>query len=522
MICRYRVISWSRIAFFAALGIFNHTQILSQSVESLPDEPYDFCRTEEVHEIRMEFDPAYRAGFLRHSHELDSILKSPSLLRGSAPPQYTIPIVVHIIHLGEAVGTGSNISDDQVYAAIDGLNDRYSNAIGMGLDIEIEFCLATRAPDGCATTGILRVDGSGVTNYAAEGIEYDNCGADEQEIKDLSRWPTLDYYNVWVVHDICGNYSGYAYFPNGNPYDGTVIVDGSMTYNSRTLAHELGHGLNLRHTFNGDGGGDLCPPDNNCMTQGDLICDTPPHKRDDCDTANPCTGGGIWHNSRYNYMSYCGMSLAQGRFTSDQKDRMRAAIVAFPRSALLQSEGCDAPIGAEILSSDEPMCPGEERILTGFPDDGEFEVVSGPGDLSGDILTALGEGIIVLEFASCAGTLFQESIVFGEPQPEINSDSSPMCIEETRVLNGFPNGGAFSVLSGPGFLDGAVLTATGSGVIDIQYTVIENECSGETFQSIDVYNNPDPYFENDNSGMCVGETRVPASPGSRLPGIGPR
>ncbi|WP_254244779.1 hypothetical protein [Hymenobacter sp. BRD67] len=40
---------------------------------------------------------------------------------------YTLPVVVHIIHNGEAVGTGSNISQAQVQSQLDVLNEDYRN-----------------------------------------------------------------------------------------------------------------------------------------------------------------------------------------------------------------------------------------------------------------------------------------------------------------------------------------------------------------------------------------------------------
>jgi hypothetical protein len=188
------------------------------------------------------------------------------------PPVYTIPVVVHVIHLGEPVGTGSNLSDEQIQDAINGLNQRFANSNGQGVDIEINFCLATQTPDGCPSNGIVHINGSGVPNYVAEGIAYDGpCGASESAIKALSHWPPLDYYNIWVVWDICGDWAGYAYYPNGSDLDGTVIGSAFMTGDAKTLSHELGHGLNLRHTFQGDGDGNDCPPNGNCMNNGDLI-----------------------------------------------------------------------------------------------------------------------------------------------------------------------------------------------------------------------------------------------------------
>mgnify|MGYP000986645203 CR=1 FL=1 len=127
------------------------------------------CGTDDYHEHLIATDATYRKNFLFHTHQLDSVLNSKPPVRSALPTQYTIPVVVHVIHLGEPVGTGSNISDAQILDAINGLNERFANSNGQGLDCEIDFCLATQTPDGCPTNGINRVDGSGVPGYATEG-----------------------------------------------------------------------------------------------------------------------------------------------------------------------------------------------------------------------------------------------------------------------------------------------------------------------------------------------------------------
>jgi len=270
------------------------------------------CGTDMMHRHRMTTDSAYRTSYIQNQDLVRNKVAAmqqgaaTSLSAGSA---YQIPVVVHIIHLGEPVGVGSNISDSQVVDAIDGLNARFAGTMGMGPDIEMQFCLAQTDPTGCPTTGIVRADGSSVALYASEGIfSSEGCGADEDAIKSLSRWPVDEYYNIWVVHDICGEIAGYAYYPYGGPNDGTVMDSEYMSSETHVLTHEVGHGLNLAHTFDGDDDGNTCPQDFNCAVDGDQVCDTPPHKVDDCDS-NPCTSSGNFLNSSYNFMSYCWFAL---------------------------------------------------------------------------------------------------------------------------------------------------------------------------------------------------------------------
>ena len=316
--------------------------LLALSLGSIPLIPFaqnldSLCGSSELHQHLLNSNPEYAKHFLNLESQVQYIIENG--YNGFLPDVFTIPVVVHVIHLGESVGSGTNISDAQILDAIDGLNDRYSNTIGSGLDIEINFCLATRDPNGDSTSGIVRVDGSGLTDYAGDGIEFPGCGTGvlQDSVKDLSKWPVSDYYNIWVVNKICGGiYAGYAYFPWGAPYDGTVIISTSMTYGSTTLTHEVGHGYYLYHTFEGYSGS-TCPEDSSCIDNGDRICDTQPHKQTDCGSSNPCSGSGTWDNSRFNYLSYCG---TRNRFSAGQKERMRAAAVVFPRLSLISSLGC--------------------------------------------------------------------------------------------------------------------------------------------------------------------------------------
>lgn len=269
---------------------------------------------------------------------------------GSILPE--IPVVVHVMHVGESVGVGSNISVAQINDAIRGLNDRWSKAVGDGVAIPIRFALAKRAPDGSPSTGIVRYNAAAVPSYVTEGVQIvqNGPGTDDQVLKDLSKWPPEQYYNIWVVRNIQGNVLGFAHYPLFNEapyrYDGTVIESDAMIYNSITLAHELGHAFNLAHTFEGDNSNNTCPIDADCTVDGDGVCDTPPHREDDCGPNNPCSNAGIWDNSRFNYMSYCGDNVST-RFTAGQSDRVLYALRYSSRNTLPISLG-NSPTGNPV------------------------------------------------------------------------------------------------------------------------------------------------------------------------------
>lgn len=319
------------------------------------------CGTEERHKLLMQNDPVYRADYLDTRNRIFEILENTAQkVSRSDDSVYTIPVVVHIIHTGTAIGKGANMTDFQVLSAIQGLNDKFANKIGSSLDIGIQFCLATTDPDGCPTTGINRIDASFIPKYKLNGIAWnDTLGADDKLIKDLSKWPVSQYYNIWVVSEISPpGIAGYAYYPNGNPYDGTVIAHTWMKYDDKTLAHEVGHGLFLKHTFDGDGGNSNCPDDNDCKFDGDMICDTPPHKQGDCDEMSSCLFSPLWNNSRFNYMSYCFPDVTLNRFTPNQRARMRAVLLDDIRNPLLHSNGCQPSSFNSQVSKIDATCPG--------------------------------------------------------------------------------------------------------------------------------------------------------------------
>ncbi|MFL5754210.1 MAG: T9SS type A sorting domain-containing protein [Bacteroidia bacterium] len=280
-----------------------------------------------------------------------------------------IPIVVHVIHLGEAIGTGTNISNAQILGAIQGVNDRYKGANGFGVDMQINFCLAIRDPNGNPTTGINRVDGSAIPNYttngifALQGVSPASCTNNSTAVKDLSKWPTSSYLNIWVVNKHCytaGTLVGQASGQTGSAYDGITIMASYTLQSDISLAHELGHMLLLNHTFQGDAGGTVCPADTSCANNGDLICDTPPHKMYDWGATNPCSATGVWNNSRYNYMSYSWANVpgtfnaTNCYFTQGQKDRARAAAYSVSVENYLNSNACTPP---------SPLDAGIQRFL---------------------------------------------------------------------------------------------------------------------------------------------------------------
>lgn len=311
----------------------------------------DFCGTDFFHNQKMKNDEEYK---MRYYKSMEAIKKiTPQTYKKAAAGIIQIPIVVHVMHKGESYGTGTNISDEYVKKGIKYLNNywrKVSGSLGSGdgVDMKIEFALAVQDEYGNCTTGIDRVNMSGVSSYVNNGVntygtsgikDYDSGGG-VNSLKEYSIWNPTKYYNVWIVDEIdnsnCysgGSFTGgYAYTASshGQPYDGSVVLICSyLSENSTVWAHEMGHAFNLPHTFDGDdanndGIGDRCGDDG--------IVDTPKHIRtssidpsiyfnctnsdvNTCDPSfsavtNPDTGftrnSGTHQDHMHNYMDYTG------------------------------------------------------------------------------------------------------------------------------------------------------------------------------------------------------------------------
>ena len=318
------------------------------------------CAASEMQRLFFEKDPT----LLQRQLALDDAIhqhiqrqKNQPELRHSAV--FTIPVVVHIIHQNGS----ENISDAQVQSAIQHLNDAFAHqghygAAGQGTNIPIQFCLAQRTPSNQATNGITR-DVSGLT---AMGMETDDAA-----LKNLNRWDPRQYVNIWIVRDINSKahgsgVAGYAYYASahGASFDGIVCEAryfGNSPANDVVLIHEVGHYLNLYHTFEGG-----CS-NNNCELEGDRVCDTPPDQAkhtgcvynscstdsDDARPVNPLKTDA--NDLTNNYLDYSPFSC-QHAFTPGQSARMLAAL-QMVRASLLDSPGClppcSQPIAADIV-----------------------------------------------------------------------------------------------------------------------------------------------------------------------------
>ncbi len=248
-----------------------------------------------------------------------------------------IPVVVHVVYNTAA----QNISDAQIQSQIDVLNAdfRKTNADrtnvpaafqGVAADMEIQFQMATRDPNGAATNGITR------TQTTRSFFEYGGSDVNGVFVKQASQggkdaWNPSQYLNMWVCNfgGASSDLLGYATFPTdaGTFKDGVVMgykffgvnpsLGGVFGY-GRTATHEVGHWLNLRHIWG----------DANCGN--DQVADTPTQQTSNggCPTFPKRTCGNTTNGDMFmNYMDYVN-DQCMNMFTTGQKARAQALFAA--------------------------------------------------------------------------------------------------------------------------------------------------------------------------------------------------
>ncbi|MEW6468172.1 MAG: M43 family zinc metalloprotease [Bacteroidota bacterium] len=375
---------------------------------------------------------------------------------------YTIPTIVHVIHNGEAVGSGTNISQNKVNSQFDILNEDFRKTNtdwtntpsawqSLVADCEINFCKAMRDPQGNALSepGIHRVNrntmGWTAPPYSSSYIN--------STIKPATIWDPTKYLNIWVMN-LSGGLLGYATFPAGSgltglsgPF-GTSTTDGVVIlytafgdiapllaqYNKgRTATHEIGHWLGLRHIWGDDGNGNGACSNTECSGT-DYVTDTPNQAdahfgciaSSSTYHANVCTG--TTGEMTMNYMDYTD-DACMYMFTAGQKARMQTCMAnGTYRAPLATSNGC-MPVSVNDIDNKNrfDLFPNPTSgMLTIKPLDqangvnvkiyntiGEviYELkVANPGDIQID-LSAFGNGVYYVELSNDAGKSTQKVTV---------------------------------------------------------------------------------------------------------------
>ena len=316
------------------------------------------CATMQILEKRIAKDPSIKLRMEQSEMQTQKWIAANPMVKKGQQAVITIPVVFHIIHTGELIGTGSNISDAQIQSQIDILNEDFRLMNSDSLpdthpfwnyteDAEIEFCLASRDPNGNATTGITRTQSS--LPFFNDTIKIFAVKSTADGGKD--NWDPTKYLNFWTFKAAPWSLGlGWATFSTdlttdpgldgvAQRYNATGIHLDNWANNNlgRTATHEVGHWLNLLHIWGDDTCGDDFVADTEIAEDHNYGCPTFPHN------ANSTCGSGEDGEMYMNYMDY-GDDACLVMFTAGQADRMTADLNG-NRAGLLTSLGCSAPTG---------------------------------------------------------------------------------------------------------------------------------------------------------------------------------
>ncbi|WP_108423117.1 M43 family zinc metalloprotease [Muricauda amoyensis] len=244
-----------------------------------------------------------------------------------------LPVVVHLIHNGEDMGQGPNLSKERVLRQIEILNEDFRRKKGTkgynedpnGADTQIEFVLAKFDPDAEPFDGINRID--------ASQKQVDELGYNQNHFAQYAYWSPEQYINIWVtplpLETAClvlGSSTGpetdlpgsdLLQLPQPGDAEGILVNwihfgESDMDCHARfgrTLTHEMGHYLGLLHTWG----------KKDCIHND--YCDDTPAVDQPVYGSTPfkgCSGETIMIGNYMNYSEDATMNI----FTLDQAERM--------------------------------------------------------------------------------------------------------------------------------------------------------------------------------------------------------
>lgn len=254
-----------------------------------------------------------------------------------------IPVVIHnLYHTPD-----QKITDAQVAAQLETLNQAFRRKNpdtvntpvsfrAVAADCEIEFSLATSDVRKRNTTGIIRKY-SPISSWV-----MDDKMKKSAEMGD-DAWDTRNYLNIWVCN--LDKFAGYSTVPGSDvSMDGIVIGLAAFGGGQKTIVHEAGHWMGLKHLW-----GDAYCGD-------DAVDDTPKQASYTvgCPTTVRVTCGNNPTGDMYNnYMDFTN-DVCMNLFTKGQKSRMLAAFnPGGARTSLISSTGLDRPLIFESALPEE-------------------------------------------------------------------------------------------------------------------------------------------------------------------------
>jgi len=361
--------------------------------------------------------------------------------KGQTNPETIIPVVVNVFHDGDVLGTGNNLTYSQIDQVVQSLNVHYASGIGSidQEDSNISFVLADKDVNGnqfidditgSTFNGYRSIDFNDYPFGSYTGQDYTAVANDGFAIVNAFGYETSNYLNIYVIN-WTGDAAGFTFLSAG--YTGGYFVDPYffLQTSQKTNAHEIGHFFGLYHSFNKQYNqpngtnaesyfGYLSCLDatleNNCQTQGDLVCDTPPQVAILGACSTICLGfvnNGNGVDPR-NIMSYSGCN--DYKFTSGQIARMHAWISNF-RSNMAQNGANN--YGSTDGCTDSSACNYNSNAIN---DDGSCLFEDAIGVCGGSCATDIDDDDICDNVDNCVGQVDAIGVCNGTCQEDVDLD----------------------------------------------------------------------------------------------------
>lgn len=382
------------LSFILTAAPYFHAQRVVDPQNCREGETVEYCH-QHTHLNEMLKDPVFKKQYEKDQAQLkldrDAFIAAKA--KGDIPSKaaiFRIPVVFHLLHNN---GT-EKISTAQIMDALAILNRDYNlqnadaNNVytawqGAPADVQIEFVLATKAPNGACFSGITyTVDP--ITNDGSNGTDQVNAIRDGNDVYN-GEWAGNKYLNIFICKEI-GGAAGYTWLPSGqgalmrrgifvlSNYVGSI---GTGTVGrSRTLTHEVGHWLGLPHVWGGTNNPGLA---SNCSNGSDDGIDDTPETigNQSCFlTNNTCNlDSAYWGFDQVdnveNYMEY---SYCSKMFTNGQAQVMQGTLassvggrnnlVSASNLALVGADSNLVICKADFTSDQNEVCVGSTVSFT--------------------------------------------------------------------------------------------------------------------------------------------------------------
>lgn len=249
--------------------------------------------------------------------------------------QISVPVIFHIVHFGENIGSGTNLTQSQVSSLLTKLNNGFSNQYNSNnpnaVDTKVSFRLATLDSNNnqLSESGINRINATSYDVGSSSGADIANdqkLGPNESwNLGGDSFWNPRLYLNLWIYPDQNGEsttvlprvyesypLSGLQTVPDNcqcdayNQFYPSCKINTNAALNGTTIIHEVGHAFGLMHNFSTD----------NCISS-DYCPDTYSYV---FNNTNQACSDNLGTDDTDNFMDYTGTHTT---FTYDQRERIQ-------------------------------------------------------------------------------------------------------------------------------------------------------------------------------------------------------